>query len=74
MSTPDAVVSKGSLKWLRIAIVLMFIGIVCELIALLHLTPPTFLAFAFIGIPCMGIAMLIYLVHVWRELRRKDAL
>ncbi len=63
-----------SLQWLRIAIVLLFIGIVCELIALLDLTPPTFLAFAFVGIPCMLLGMLIYVVHVWRQLRKKDAL
>lgn len=74
MSAPEAVVTPAGLKWLRIAVILMFIGIVCELIALLDLTPPTFIVFAFIGIPCMGIAMLIYLVHVWRELRKKGAL
>jgi len=62
------------LKWLRASIVLLFIGIVCELIALLDLTPPTFVAFAFVGIPCLVIGMLIYLVHVWRLLRSKDAL
>jgi hypothetical protein len=61
-------------KRLRLAIVLVLIGVLSELIALLDLVPPTFLAFVFIGLPCMALGVLIYLVHVWRTLRRKDAL
>ena len=73
-SAPGQVTDPRSLRWLRIAIVLLFVGIVCELIALLDLTPPTFIAFAFLGIPCMVGGMLIYVVHVWRLLRKKEAL
>jgi len=62
------------LKWLRIAVVLVLIGIMSEFVAFLHLTPTTFLAFAFVGIPCMAVGMLIYVVHVLRHLRDKGAL
>ena len=53
---------------------LVLIGILFELVVLLELTPMTFLGFTFIGIPCLGLGVLIYLVHVIRQLKKKDAL
>lgn len=66
--------STPNVKWLRIAIVLVLIGIVTQVAALADLTPATFMAFAFVGLPCMGLGMLIYVVNVLRQLRNKDAL
>lgn len=60
--------------WLRFAIVLVLIGIITQFIAYLKLTPPTFFLYALIGIPCMLLGMLIYGVHVFQQLRKKDAL
>lgn len=62
------------IKRLRIAIVLVLIGVITELVALVDLLPGTFMVFAFVGLPCMALGMLIYVVHVWRQLRKKDAL
>ncbi len=67
-------VQTSHLKWLRLSIVLILLGFAAELIALVHLTPATFVAFAFLGLPCLGLGMLIYVIHVIRDLRRKDAL
>jgi len=53
---------------------LVLIGVLAELIALLDLSPFTFVLFVFIGLPCMGLGVLIYLTHIWRNLRRKDLL
>jgi len=61
-------------QWLRLAIVLVLIGLVTEAITLIELTPPTFVVFAFVGLPCMVLGMLIYAVYVLRLLRKKDAL
>jgi len=61
-------------QWLRLAIVLVLIGIITQFIAFLDLTPPTFFLYALIGIPCMLLGMLIYAVHVYKQLRHKDAL
>ncbi|MFO0747591.1 MAG: hypothetical protein U1F43_18275 [Myxococcota bacterium] len=63
-----------SVQWLRLAVALVLVGIVTELLTLLDLTPPIFLAFVMIGVPCMALGMLIYIVHVLRTLRKKDAL
>lgn len=59
---------------LRIAAALQLIGLAVELMALNELTPVTFLGFAGIGIPLVGAGMLLYLVHVVRELRTRGAL
>lgn len=61
-------------KRLRLAIVLVLVGVLAELIALLDLVPFTFVLFVFVGLPCMALGVLIYLVHVWKMLRRKDVL
>lgn len=66
--------STPPLKWLRVAIILVLVGFAVEFVALLHLTPATFVAFAFLGLPCLGLGMLMYVIHVIRDLRRKDAL
>ncbi len=64
----------SGIKRLRIAIVLVLIGVITELVAFVDLLPGTFMVFLLIGLPCMALGMLIYIVHVWRQLRKKDAL
>jgi len=63
-----------NVKWLRIAVVLVLVGVLTEIITLVGLTPPTFLLFVLVGVPCMLLGMLIYVVHVLKQLRKKDAL
>ena len=41
-------------QWLRIAVVLVLIGLVTEILAFVVLTPATFMAFVIIGLPAMG--------------------
>jgi len=64
----------SSLKPLRFAIAFILVGILFELVVLLDLTPMTFVGFTFIGIPCLGLGVLIYLFYVVRQLKKKDAL
>ena len=66
--------SRTGVKALRVAVVLVLIGVLTELLTFIDLTPPTFLAFGFIGIPCMLGGILIYVIHVLKQLRKKDAL
>lgn len=63
-----------SVKWLRLAVVLVLVGIVTELLTLVELNPPIFLGFVMIGVPSLLLGVLIYVVHVLRTLRKKDAL
>lgn len=63
-----------TVKWLRLSVLLICVGIVTELISVVSLTPPTFLAFVIVGIPCMALGVLIYVVHVARHLRKTGAL
>lgn len=59
---------------LRLAIILVFGGLVLELVPLLYFRPITFLIFFFIGIPVAGLGMLIYVWRVLRGLQEKGAL
>ncbi|MCC6621904.1 MAG: hypothetical protein IT385_11650 [Deltaproteobacteria bacterium] len=63
-----------SVKWLRIAVVLVLIGVLTQIVTLISLTPPTFLAFVIVGVPCMLGGVLLYVVHVFKQLKKKDAL
>jgi len=67
-------VSAKTIKWLRIAVVLVLIGILTEALAFLWFGPSTFLLFVLVGVPCMVAGMVIYVIHVLSELRRKRAL
>ncbi len=61
-------------KLLRIAIVLVFVGLALELVPLLYFRPITFVIFFFLGIPIAGLGMLIYVWRVLRNLRETGAL
>lgn len=61
-------------KRLRFALILVLIGLIVELVSQLVLSPLTFLAFVGIGVPCMALGVFLYVVHVLRELKKKDAL
>ncbi|MCA9519205.1 MAG: hypothetical protein KC635_29925 [Myxococcales bacterium] len=65
---------KTDVKLLRWTAFLLIIGLALEAIAVAALSPTTFVPFAFIGAPCILLGMLLYLVHVVRELKRTKAL
>ena len=58
---------------LRVAVILVVIGLCTELVAQLFLVPATFLVFVAVGVPCLTAGTVVYLVHIFRTLRRKDA-
>lgn len=62
-----------SLKRLRLAVVLIAIGLVLELVALLSFGPGSFVIFVAVGGPCIGLGMLLFLLHVVKDLRKRDA-
>ncbi|MFN7953277.1 MAG: hypothetical protein U0610_16255 [bacterium] len=59
---------------LRLAIALELLGLAFVPGVLVRTTPGTFLALAFLGVPLVGCGVVIYLVHVTRELVRRSAL
>lgn len=66
-------------KWsatrvLRVAIGLELIGLACELVAVLDLTPGTFLLFMGVGTPCLGLGALLFVAYLYRSLTDKGAL
>ena len=63
-----------SVTALRIAALLILIGLVLTLIGQFHLAPATFLAVVMVGFPCMGAGAVIYIVHVLRTLKKTGAL
>lgn len=68
---PDVPLSPKHLRRLRVAIVLILVGLVTEVFALLAFTPATFLLFVMIGVPTLGLGMLIYLITVVADFRRR---
>lgn len=63
-----------AVRSLRIAASLVLLGLLLALLAQLVLTPGTFLTFVVVGLPCLVAGAVLFLVHVYRRLRRKDAL
>lgn len=61
-------------RLLRVALVLLVLGLLTEGVALLNLTPLTFLLFVGVGAPLIVAAVLLYLAHVVRELTARRAL
>lgn len=61
-------------RTLRKAAVLLLIGLALAMVATLKLTPLTFVLFAFLGIPAVGVGVVLYVWHVIRELRARGAL
>ncbi|MEZ4268543.1 MAG: hypothetical protein R3F39_19430 [Myxococcota bacterium] len=64
---------KG-IRLLRVAVVLIFVGLLLELVAVVSLTPATFMIFVGVGVPALLLGVLLYLVRVVAVLKRKDAL
>ena len=59
---------------LRLVIAIELLGLAFVPGVLVRTTPGTFLALAFLGVPLVGAGVLIYVVHVTRELIRRSAL
>lgn len=51
---------------LRLAILVVLAGLALELLSILWLTPGTFLAFVFIGVPLVALGLAIFLRGLWR--------
>lgn len=64
---------KG-IRLLRAAVVLIFIGLLLELIAVVSTTPTTFMVFVGIGVPALLLGVVLYLIRVVAVLKRKDAI
>lgn len=72
--TPTNELSPRAKRRLRIAIVLIVVGLLTELFALLAFTPTTFLLFVMVGCPLMAVGVVLYLVHVIRDARQQRLL
>lgn len=55
---------------IRVALLLNLIGWGAAAVCLLHTTAITMTLFFFLGIPAFGLALLLYLLEVLRDLRR----
>ncbi|MCB9788506.1 MAG: hypothetical protein H6744_17630 [Deltaproteobacteria bacterium] len=64
---------KG-IRLLRISVILILIGFVLELLVVVSTTPTTFMLFVMVGLPALGLGMLLYLIRVFAVLKRKQAL
>ena len=62
--TEPAAVHSPLLRRLRLAAILMTLGLVIEVATLLSLHPFAFLAFAFFGMTLVGVAALLYLYAI----------
>lgn len=59
---------------MRTALALTMLGLVIEAFCLYELTPGTFLIFALVAVPLNAAALLLFVVAVWRNLRRGEGL
>lgn len=56
----------------RRALLLIVAGLAVALVCVLRVTPATFVLFAALGLPLVGLGMLIFLRVVWRSLRDRS--
>lgn len=56
----------------RRALLLIAAGLVVTLLCVLKVTPATFVLFAALGLPLVGLGVLLFLRVVWRSLRDRD--
>lgn len=68
---PDELNEAGRMKT---ALMLTIVGLVIEVFCLWEVTPGSFVAFAAIGVPLIGIGLLVFLHTVWKVLRRAGGL
>ncbi len=56
--------------WLKVALVLCFLGSAAALTVLLYNSPVTLLIYLFIGQPLLLLGLVLYLANVWKDLVR----
>lgn len=56
----------------RRSLVLILVGLVVALVCVVRVTPATFVLFAALGLPLIGLGMFNFLRVVWRSLRDRD--
>ena len=61
-------------KNVRRAALLVSAGVALQLVAALHWTPATFIASAVVAVPLVLAGSVLFLVTVWKNLRRTGAL
>ncbi len=66
--------SPDKVRFLRAAVLMIFLGLLCELVAMISLNPATFMLFAVVGAPLTLAGVGLYLVHVVRRMIDKRAL
>jgi hypothetical protein len=59
---------------MRTALLFTCSGLIVEAFCLEELTPGTFLVFALVSVPLIGIGLLLFLLTVWRVLRQTRGL
>jgi hydrogenase/urease accessory protein HupE len=59
---------------IRRAALLVGLGLLVQLGATMYWTPLTFVIFSMVGIPLVLLGVLVYVVTVWRFLKRTKAL
>lgn len=73
-ATPPSAANAREARSVRRALLLILVGLVPTLICAIEVTPTTFVAFAVIGMPLIGVGVLVFLRAVWRVLREREAL
>jgi hypothetical protein len=63
-----------SVRVLRASVILILLGLLLELVAVVALTPLTFMLFVGLGVPSLLLGVGLYVVRVLGMLRQKDAL
>lgn len=74
MSAPLPAETAREAGAVRRALLLIVGGLVPALICTLKVTPATFVAFAALGLPLVGVGVLLFLRAIWRVLREREAL
>lgn len=57
---------------IRRSLVLILLGLLVTLVCVLRVTPATFVFFAAVGLPLVGLGVLGFLRVVWRSLRDRE--
>jgi hypothetical protein len=59
---------------MKTALLLTIVGLVIEAFCVVDLTPASFVVFAAVGMPLVGLGILVFVATVWRVLRETKGL
>jgi hypothetical protein len=66
--------SRSEATRMRTALLFTLCGLIVQAFCLYELTPGSFLVFALVAVPMVGIGLLVFAVTVWRVLRETRGL